>query len=176
MFEILRASVEDEKTMCDIFLSHISSHNEYISHGEIQMGVGVGEFRDGAFITAVSPDARSNWMKYIHGNITDPEGAAVFKAVDADGEIVGFCVAEIMEDGADPFGMVCDVLVKESSRSGGVGTALLDRALAFFHSKGITDIYLESGLNNHPAHEYFMRRGFRKVSEIYKLADTDRNL
>jgi ribosomal protein S18 acetylase RimI-like enzyme len=98
------------------------------------------------------------------------DDAAVFKAVSADGVIIGFCVAEIQEDGADPFGMVCDVLVDEARRCGGVGTALLEAALGWFKEKGIVDVYLESGLNNHAAHEYFMRRGFVKVSEIYKLA------
>ena len=168
-FTVVPAHVEDEQALCDIFLKHISTHTEYISHGEIQMGVGEGRFEDGKFMTGVSPQARHYWMKYIHGNITDSDGAVVNKAVSDGGEILGFCVGEIMEDGADPFGMVCDVLVKESSRSGGIGTALLNSVLEWFREKGICDVYLESGLANHSAHEYFMRRGFVKVSEIYKL-------
>lgn len=107
-------------------------------------------------------------MRYIHADITSDD-AAVFKAVMPDGSIIGFTVAEIQEDGADPFGMVCDVLVDENRRQGGVGSALLSMALSWFKEKGVKDIYLESGLHNHAAHEYFMRRGFVKVSEIYKL-------
>ena len=168
-FEIVRATVEDEQTLCEIFLNHITSHTEYISHGEIQMGVGQGHFEDGKLVAEPSPRARECWMKYIHADVTDAEEAAVFKAVMPTGEIIGFTVAEIQEDGADPFGMLCDVLVDETRRCGGVGTALLETALAWFKEKGIKDIYLESGLNNRAAHEYFMRRGFAKVSEIYKL-------
>ncbi|MCI6493388.1 MAG: GNAT family N-acetyltransferase [Bacteroidales bacterium] len=168
-FEIQSANTGDENILCDIFLSHINTHKEYISHGEIQMGVGEGEFLDGVFMTRPAPDARENWLKYIHGNITENDRAAVYKAVVGE-DIAGFCVAEIMEDGAEPFGMVCDVLVRESFRTCGIGTALLDAAISWLRSKGIKDIYLESGQNNHRAHEYFMRRGFRKVSEIYKLA------
>ena len=168
-FEVRKATVADEEALCGMFLQHISEHNEYISHGEIQMGVGIGHFEDGEFITGVAPEARAAWMKYITGNLADEEGAAVYKAVDADGTILGFCVTEIMEDGADPFAMVCDVLVKEECRTKGVGSALLDAAIGWLHSKGIYEIYLESGLRNHAAHEYFMRRGFKKVSEIYKL-------
>ena len=41
-FEIIRATVEDEQTLCEMFLKHIAAHTEYISHGEIQMGVGEG--------------------------------------------------------------------------------------------------------------------------------------
>lgn len=168
-YKILNASHDDASAMCDIFLAHISAHTEYISHGEIQMGVGTGYFKDGEFITGVASEARTAWMKYITGNLADQDGAAVYKAVDEDGHILGFCVTEIMEDGADPFAMVCDVLVKEECRTKGVGSALLDTAIGWLHSKGIYEIYLESGLRNHAAHEYFMRRGFKKVSEIYKL-------
>ena len=169
-YEIKYASVEDEALLCDIFIEHITRHNEYISHGEIQMGVGVGQIADGTLRAVPSPDARKNWMKYIHGNIMDEEGAVVYKAVLPSGNIAGFCVAEIAEDGADPFGMVCDVLVKEECRQAGMGTELLNHAVNWLKSKGISDIYLESGLQNHAAHEYFKRRGFVKVSEIYKLA------
>ena len=168
-FEILRADVADEKVLCSIFLNHISAHKEYISHGEIQMGVGTGHFEDGKFVTDLSENAHESWMKYIHGNISDEDGAAVYKAVSEDGTIVGFCVAEIMEDGADPFGMICDVLVLEQFQGSGVGSALLEKAVSWLRLKGIRDIYLESGLRNHAAHEYFIRRGFCKISEIYKL-------
>ena len=167
-FKIIRATVEDEQTLCEMFLKHITAHPEYISHGEIQMGVGEGEFEDGVLVARPSARARECWMRYIHGDMT-ADDAAVFKAVSTTGDIIGFTVAEIQEDGAEPFGMVCDVLVDESLRSGGVGTALLQEALGWFREMGIKDIYLESGLNNHAAHEYFMRRGFVKVSEIYKL-------
>jgi ribosomal protein S18 acetylase RimI-like enzyme len=167
--KILRATVEDEHVLCGIFLGHIGAHPEYISHGEVQMGVGEGYIaEDGQFRTRMSAQARHYWMKYIHGNLTD-ESSAVFKAVGEDSEIIGFCVADITDDGAQPFGMLCDVLVKETCRRGGVGTALLEAALGWFREHGIVDVYLESGLNNHAAHEYFMRRGFVKVSEIYKL-------
>ena len=167
-FKIIRATVEDEQTLCEMFLKHITAHPEYISHGEIQMGVGEGEFEDGVLVARPSARARECWMRYIHGDMT-ADDAAVFKAVSTTGDIIGFTVAEIQEDGAEPFGMVCDVLVDESLRCGGVGTALLQTALGWFREMGIKDIYLESGLNNHAAHEYFMRRGVLKVSEIYKL-------
>ena len=167
--KLVKASLEDAGLLCEVFIGHISSHKEYISHGEIQMGVGVGQFEDGTFVTDLAPEAREAWMKYINGNIADEDGAAVYKAVDEEGNLLGFCVTEIMEDGAEPFGMICDLLVRENCRCGGVGTALMENALAWLRSKGVKDVYLESGMHNHAAHEYFIRRGFRKVSEIYKL-------
>ena len=167
-FVIQPVTIEDEGMLCDLFLEHITRHPEYISHGEIQMGVGVGHFDADHFTARPSSQARSFWMKYIHGNVTDSQTAAVFKAVDGT-DLLGFCVVEINEDGAAPFGMICDVLVRENTRQQGVGSALLEQGIAWLRSQGIQDIYLESGLHNHAAHAYFCRRGFAKVSEIYKL-------
>ncbi|MBO7203533.1 MAG: GNAT family N-acetyltransferase [Bacteroidales bacterium] len=158
----------DVPVLCDMFLGHISANSEYISHGEIQMGVGVGRFVDGEFVTSVAPAAREQWLKYINGKIDSVDAAVVFKAV-FQGVIVGFCVVEITDDGAEPFGMVCDVLVNGECRKSGIGSLLLERALGWLREKGVKDVYLESGLHNHSAHEYFMRKGFMKVSEIYKL-------
>lgn len=169
-YSIVKASEEDVQALADLFLGHINSHREYISHGEIQMGVGQGRFVDGELVAGPAPDAEKMWKKYITANILDSGGALVCKAVSGDGSILGFVVAEIQEDGAEPFGMLCDLLVKEGCRTSGTGTALLEHALGWFSSKGISDIYLESGLHNHAAHEYFRRRGFVKVSEIFRLS------
>ncbi len=167
-FKLLRADMADATMLCGMFLHQITTHTEYISHGEIQMGVGEGRFENGRFITNPSPNAEAQWMKYIGEKLTSDE-SAVFKAVDGKGEIIGFCVAEISEDGADPFGVICDIIVRENLRTAGVGTALLNEAIGWLNSRNVNGIYLESGLANHPAHEYFIRRGFQKVSEIYKL-------
>lgn len=166
--EIIEASVQDCRVLCDIFMNHITSHPEYISHGEMQMGVGKGHVENGKMVAEVTSSAREIWLRYIHANIVG-ENSVVYKIADSDGKVTGFCVAVIMEDGAEPFGMVSDLLVSGDSRRKGAGTALLNKALDWLKSRGVTDVYLESGLNNHAAHEYFMRRGFRKVSEIYKL-------
>ena len=179
--EIISASRDDASALCDIFLSHITAHPEYISHGEVQMGVGVTQY-SGGFISKPSPDARQKWMNYIYANFDDSASNIVLKAVPNSGaddsipgsaseqEIAGFCVAQITDDGDEPFGMLCDVLVKEEYRGRGVGTALVNRAIEWLRSKGIKDIYLESGLNNHAAHEYFERHGFQPISHIFKLA------
>ena len=170
MIEIKKAQAGDRDALADIFLGHISANPEYISHGEIQMGVGVGEFRDGRLCARPSDNAREMWLKYIDAHISDEDSALVLKGVK-EGRIVGFCVADIEEDGADPFGMVCDVLVTEASRGAGLGGTLLARAIEWLRSKGIKDIYLESGLNNHSAHSFFEKRGFHHISQIFKLED-----
>ena len=166
---IIPALISDADILADIFIGHITRHPEYISHGEIQMGVGEGFVKEGCFITRPAPDAREKWIKYIKAHIEADSFAEVWKALDKQNEIVGFCVADVEEDGDAPFGVVCDVLVKEGCRGGGVGNALLETAVGWLQSREVKDIYLESGRHNHHAHRFFEKRGFVHVSEIFKL-------
>ncbi len=166
--EIKIAEDSDKETLADIFMGHLTSNSEYISHGELQMGVGTAyKGPDGSLLMKPADNGWEMWMKYITEKMSSAD-AVVYKAIDGD-EIAGFCVADIEEDGAAPFGMVCDVLVRQRVRGGGVGGRLLEAAVAWLRLRGISDIYLESGKDNHAAHEFFMKRGFAKVSEIFKL-------
>lgn len=165
---IRTASADDLMTLKDMFWSHISAHREYISHGELQMGVADMKVAGGKTEAGPSPDGERYWMKYISGKFSSPD-AEIFVA-EEDGKITGFCVTEITEDGAKPFGVICDVLVDESSRGAGTGSRLLETALEWLRGRGIGDVYLESGKNNTAAHEFFMHRGFVHVSDIFRLA------
>ena len=165
---IRKATRKDKDALADLFIGHLSTHPEYISHGEIQMGVGIGKVQDGAFVTALAPDARDKWLKYIREHLEQPAFGCVWKALDEDGALVGFAVADIEEDGDAPFGVVCDVMVKEEYRGRGAGSQLLDAAIEWLWKQGVQDIYLESGKDNHSAHRFFEKRGFTHVSEIYK--------
>ncbi len=167
--KILTATLFDAPVLADFFLDHIQTHPAYISHGEIQMGVGEVYEQDGVLCTRPAADAREKWMKYITEHLENPSMAHVWKAISAEGELLGFVVADIEDDGDAPFGMVCDVLVKEGFRGLGTGARLLQTAIAWLREQGVKDIYLESGKDNHAAHRFFEKRGFEHVSEIYKL-------
>ena len=168
-FSIREAVEADAGLLQQVFLGHINAHPEYISHGEIQMGVGIAvHTNDGEFAGQPSPDAPEMWHKYITEKL-NADDAAVFVAEDDNGMLLGFSVIDIEEDGADPFGMLCDLLVLPENRSRGIGAALMQRDFEWFRHKGIRDIYLESGRKNHDAHAFFERRGFKHVSNIYKL-------
>lgn len=168
---IVSASAEDASALADLFIGHITAHPEYISHGEIQMGVGEGYVQDDRLITRPAPDAREKWIRAMLFQMSDDAVSHVWKAVDDNGTLMGFCAAYIVEDANVRFGMVGDILVNTQCRGGGVGNTLLQTAIDWLHSKGIRDIFLESGKDNHAAHCYFEKRGFVHVSEIYKLME-----
>ncbi len=160
----------DAERLQEAFIGHINAHPEYISHGEIQMGVGIAiHTEDGKFAGRPSPNAAEMWHKYITEHLVS-DNAAVFVAEDDEKQLLGFSVIDIEEDGAKPFGMLCDLLVLSENRSQGIGTALMQRDFEWFRQKGINDIYLESGRDNYNAHVFFESRGFEHVSNIYKLS------
>ena len=169
IINITPATAADAEVLADLFIGHITAHPEYISHGEVQTGIGEVSVQDGNFIAHPTPDAKEKWMKCFLDMLRNDALVGIWKAVDDKGTLMGFCIAYIEENGGAPFGMVGDVLVNPQCRGGGVGNALLQTAIDWFRAKGIQDIFLESGKDNHNAHRFFEKRGFVHVSEIYKL-------
>ena len=167
--KITPASAADAEALADLFVGHITEHPEYISHGEIQTGIGEVSVQDGSFVAHPTPDAREKWMKGLLEMLRNDALVGIWKAVDDQGTLMGFCIAYIEGDMDAPFGMVGDILVNPQCRGGGVGNTLLQTAIDWLRAKGIQDIFLESGKDNHNAHRYFEKRGFVHVSEMYKL-------
>lgn len=160
------ATVSDKEALADLFYAHLSETVEYISHGEMQMGIGHLVFNGKEYVPQLDADTRHLWLTYIEEHMT-AEGMAVYKAEDSTGALLGFCVMETDSDGGAPFGVLCDILVNAEARGHGVGGRLFSAAEDWFKSRNLKDVYLESGKNNHNAHNFFIRRGFMKVSEVY---------
>lgn len=170
-YNIRTSNYADIELLTTTFINNLKKHPEYISHGEIQMGVGLASHNaDNLFVAVPSPSAEKMWRKYITNKI-ESDTAEVFIVEDKNGAILGFSVVDIEEDGADPFGMICDVLVLPEYRRTGIGSLLLKKDFEWLHSHHIKDVYLESGKDNHAAHAYFEHHKFEHVSNIYKLID-----
>lgn len=158
-FKIKDAISADIDVLTEIFWDNLLLHPQYISHGEVQMGVATG-------LNTPACNGKEMWRKYISGKINS-EDSHVFICRNYDSSILGFTVLSIEEDGADPFGVICDLLTLPQSRGKGIGGALLDAGREWFRGKGIKSLYLESGKDNHSAHAFFEKRGFRMLSHIY---------
>ena len=130
--------------MTQLFWDTLSANPSYISHG--------------------GPD---KWQRYISGKITGK--ASRVYLYEEKNELKGFTVVEITEDGDKPFGIICDLLVEPGQRKKGIGKNLLSRSIEWLETQGISDFYLESGIQNHNAHAFFERLGFRMVSHVFRL-------
>lgn len=175
---------KDIAELTEMFWANLTGHPEYISHGELQMGVacapGVpaekGKRLWQAYIREKIGGARRNYLTP-EGVLPAAPGAEPVQGEEwpsavflyrAGGRIAAFCILEVSNDGDKPFGILCDMLVRPEYRSHGLGKQMLAMTRTWFGNLGITDIYLESGVNNHAAHVFFERQGFRQVSHIFK--------
>ena len=49
---------QDRQKLCDLFAELIENHKEYISHGELQMGIATDRGE-------LAPDFRNAWLRYL---------------------------------------------------------------------------------------------------------------
>lgn len=150
----------DKSELCNFFYSLIEGHKDYISHGELQMGIATD-------IGVLSPEYKKNWEAYLEKQISIPDNSILL--YEEDRELTGFILFGITNDGAKPYGVVFDLGIKPASRGKHVGLQLLQEAISHFRKQGIQDCYLESGVNNHSAHDFFRKHGFIQVSDIFRL-------
>lgn len=157
---IRKAQNKDKEQIVNIFCSNIDKQRSYISHGEIQMGIATDSEN-------LSNDYIEKWSRYLDAQM-DKFSETVF-VYEQDGTVEGFIIGEIDSDRDEKFGVICDLVVKPDIRNKGVGSRLLDFLLNRFSELKVNDFYLESGVNNHEAHEFFKKKGFEKVSSIFRL-------
>jgi len=153
------ATINDIEKLSGIFWSNLTSNPDYISHGELQMGIA-------SDIDTPAADGLYKWKLYITDKILGEKSSVI--VYEEDNDITGFIVLEIDSDGDKPFGVICDLLVSSGSRGKGVGRILLEKGIQWLQTEQVIDFYLESGKNNHPAHDFFEKMGFKMVSYIFK--------
>ena len=82
-----------------------------------------------------------------------------FLVVEAEGAVAGYVVAHHAADE----GEILNVAVVSSQRQHGMGTALVERALAELGARGVRQVYLEVRASNAPAQALYASLGFREV-------------
>ena len=89
--KIIPALPDDAGALMEMFYANLETHSGYISHGEVQMGVGKLTFDGEKYVPSVIHDSRPLWHTYILEHI-NADDMAVFKAILPDGNLAGFCV------------------------------------------------------------------------------------
>lgn len=148
--------------LCSFFAGIIETHKDYISHGELQMGIATD-------IGVLAPDFMEKWENYLERQASCPDN---FILLDMEsGKIRGFIIAGTTSDGDKPYGVIFDMGVDLIYRGNGIGKKLLSEAVVRLREKGVSEYYLESGVNNHSAHEFFEHSGFVQVSSVFRMKD-----
>lgn len=143
--------------LADFAASVIGADTRYISHGEIQTGL--------------SHDAQ-HWSPRLAELFAQDFAALdstrdVLAVYDESDFPLGFAIVAWEETPRRRFAVLEDMVVTPLSRSRGIGTQLLAAAEARAKEKGVSWIFLESGLRNERAHHFFEAAGFAMLSHVF---------
>ena len=94
------------------------------------------------------------------------EDDAVFLVAQDSVELAGFAVGEVLErEGGTPavVGSIRLTYVRENRRGQGIGTALVERLLAFFESRGVQEVTTGYVVGNAEAERFWTGLGFHSI-------------
>jgi ribosomal protein S18 acetylase RimI-like enzyme len=113
------------------------------------------------FIITDRPE--EGYGRFLVSHLGDPD--LLVLVAERSNEIVGYVFAGIeptsWRDLRGPCGFIHDVYVHESARREGIGQRLLREAIAWVHSRGMTQVVLWSKSGNDAAQRLFAKLGFR---------------
>ncbi len=113
------------------------------------------------FILTNRPEA--GYGRFLVSQLREPDCAVL--VAERSGEVVGYVFAAIeptsWRDLRGPCGFIHDVFVRGDVRHQGAGRALLDAAVAWIRSRGMTQVVLWSKSRNEVAQRLFAGIGFR---------------
>ena len=113
------------------------------------------------FILTENPEA--GYGRFLVSLIGDPDSLVM--VAEEGGAVVGYVFAEVegtsWRDLRGPGGYVDDVYVDEPARRRGLGRMLLEAAIEWTRSKGMSQVVLYTHTKNETAQRLFERYGFR---------------
>ena len=156
-------SEQEAQALAAFFHANLSPN--YISHSELQGP------------RAINP---SQWSPDIKRIIVDDMVSRVANPLDAPPDGTTKLLAQVADKGtasgvflvtfsrAAPvhYAILEDMMIAPSLRGKGVGSAFIAWVSAQCRQRGLARLFLESGINNHRAHDLFDREGFKKVSIV----------
>ncbi|WP_160139892.1 GNAT family N-acetyltransferase [Chryseobacterium sp. c4a] len=150
------------KELVDFFITHKT--DSYISHGEMMSGRAVDSHHwnpdlDIILTEQLLTDFNSDGSSKLN----------ILVAENENEEIVGMLVFNVINSPFKKYAILEDMLLDQSVRGQSLGSKLLEKAIEESKNWHVSFILLESGVNNHGAHQFFNRYGFKKVSESYIL-------
>lgn len=151
------------KELVDFFMTHKT--DSYISHGEILSGRADDSHH-------WSTNLESILSKQFNDDFNGEDSTTKLKILIAeknDGTMIGMVVFHIINSGFKNYAVLEDMLLDHSIRGQSIGSKLLETAIDESKHWGISLMLLESGIDNHGAHHFFEKYGFKKVSENYIL-------
>ena len=135
---------------------------EYISHGELQgrRALSPTEWRPNLVDVL-----RAEIERRLTGGSLGPASHPIALA-EVDGVLVALSFVTFAGSAPVPFAIVEDLIVAPAARGCGIGKTMLDWIADEARAGGIRRLFLESGVTNRRAHDFFEREGFHPTSIV----------
>lgn len=157
------SKVSEASALGKFFADNVSP--AYISHSELQgtRAIDADHWQPGLpEIVADEIRGRAQEAKMVDsGHDSKP----VFVAKISD-EVVGLGMVSFFPTAQEPYAILEDIVVDQNKRAFGIGKQLLDWVEDQARSIGGKQLFLESGLQNHHAYEFFKKEGFSTCSVV----------
>ena len=112
---------------------------------------------------AAGVHAESGYASFLRSQLEQND--AIVLVAEADGRVIGYLFAALepmsWKELRGPAGFIHDVLIEDSARDSGAGTALIEAALAWMRERGAARAILGTAARNTAAQRLFERLGFR---------------
>ena len=143
---------------------------EYISHSELQglRAINTEQWSpDIASVLEEEIDERLGPVLHEFPKLREWRGVVVGREHNA---LVALSLVTTSFQSRTPYAIIEDIVVSSQDRGHGRGKELIEWIAASSSAIGVSRLFLESGVDNHHAHEFFERLGFRQIS-VVMMAD-----
>jgi GNAT superfamily N-acetyltransferase len=110
-------------------------------------------------------DPESGYAWFLGSQLKERD--AIVLVAERDAAVVGYAFAALeplsWKDLRDEAGFLHDLVVTDDARGAGIGTRLLDAAIAWLREQGMPRVVLGTAAQNEPARRLFEHRGFRQT-------------
>jgi GNAT superfamily N-acetyltransferase len=160
------AAQEEARELAEFFVRHVRPDPNYISHSEIQHGRALDENRWAANLDeVVLAEFLAKTPK--DGHLLADGGLV---AARHSSHLMAVAVVAFRAEGGAPYAILEDLVVDPSQRRKEIGKRVLEWIERQAVDRGMSRLFLESGLHNEEAHAFFRREGFSACSVIMMKA------
>lgn len=132
----------------------------YISEGEVTSGRALDMY-------TWDPQLEERMVREFRDAVDAANEDLRLAVARAHGEIVGLCLVESYANARVRCASISDLVIDRARRGKGIGGGLLAWVEARLSEEGVRRIFLESGIHNESAHDFFTRKSYAACAKIF---------
>lgn len=139
-----------------------NSKNNYISHGEIQVGRAIDEKE---WIADIKAHMTTEFSEALQAT---PFGPSRIIGAKYDGKYIGLALLEYSEYPKGWYATLSDIVVDKQFRHFNIGETMIKWVALHLKEHNISELFAESNLLNETAHNFLNKMGFKTLSKVFR--------